>query len=77
MEKTACKDCKHLILEVQDDGWGSPIWYQMTCRAYVLPGPFDPFSGTTTPIRYGYCRDVNKGFCSKFESLDKTSKDEL
>jgi hypothetical protein len=67
---TACKDCKHLIID--DNMWNEaePRWYYMLCHASPRPKAFNPFTGKIEidEIRYEYCRNINRGDCPKFEA---------
>lgn len=79
-EVTICTQCVHLMnLEP-----GSPrehVWYNHLCAAVPLPMKVDPYDGKTKPYgftfsrgeyltehQYQYCRNVNKGECSKFQA---------
>jgi hypothetical protein len=70
--KVACKNCKHLITEVNEvmvDIEESDFEYKFFCRASSNTSErFHPIEGTTRFVSFEKCEDVNhSGDCELFE----------
>lgn len=74
--RTICVNCAHHFSIFEDDGThdgthaGPPpsTWYYQYCGAVVAEkAHIDPVTGKVKPIRYEYCRNVNRvGQCKNY-----------
>ncbi len=75
---TICLNCKHFC-NIAKDSFHAEVWYNHLCNASPLPTAVDPYDGGVKPFQansfgvqyftehqFEYCRNVNKGNCSKF-----------
>lgn len=64
--QTICVNCIHHLYEPRNDATPS-VWYNHFCLAVPLEKEVSPITGETEGEPYAFCRDINKGNCSRYK----------